>query len=114
MIRGNAEARQIFKTWSLSKANFYALFQAAETWFVGAFNTIPATSFKAALDAVSATTANQARWFGKIWFMWRIGHYGPTRVVPVAVLVPVVTFMVFEFWFKVPLPKGPLEVLLGF
>ena len=48
------------------------------------------------------------------WFMGRIGHYGPTRIVPVAVLVPVLTFMVFEFWFKVPLPKGPLEVLLGF
>jgi hypothetical protein len=25
----------------------------------------------------------------------------------------VVFFLIFEFWFKVPLPKGPLESLLG-
>ena len=28
-------------------------------------------------------------------------------------LVPLVTFFMFEKWFKVALPKGPLEVWLG-
>jgi len=28
--------------------------------------------------------------------------------------VAVVTFIVFERWFLVPLPKGPIEELLGF
>ena len=28
--------------------------------------------------------------------------------------VPVLTFFMFEIWFLVPLPKGPLENLLGY
>lgn len=31
-----------------------------------------------------------------------------------AVLVPVICFWVFEIQFRVPLPKGPLEALLGY
>lgn len=31
----------------------------------------------------------------------------------VAIGVPVVTFLVFERWFQVPLLKGPLEIMLG-
>jgi hypothetical protein len=30
----------------------------------------------------------------------------------VPVIVMVAFFAVFEFWFKVPLPKGPLEALV--
>jgi hypothetical protein len=26
----------------------------------------------------------------------------------------VVFFLMFEVWFKVPLPKGPIEAMLGF
>jgi putative tricarboxylic transport membrane protein len=29
-------------------------------------------------------------------------------------LVPVLTFLMFELWFLVPLPKGPLEKFLGY
>jgi len=32
----------------------------------------------------------------------------------VAIGVPLVFFLVFERWFLVPLPKGPIEQLLGF
>jgi len=28
--------------------------------------------------------------------------------------LPIVLFLVFEKWFLVPLPKGPIEHLLGF
>jgi len=28
--------------------------------------------------------------------------------------VPIVTFVIFERWFLVPMPKGPLEAWLGF
>jgi putative tricarboxylic transport membrane protein len=45
------------------------------------------------------------RWLGR--FRWR------TTVV-VAVAVPVALFLMFEIWFLVPLPKGPLEDLLGY
>ena len=42
---------------------------------------------------------------------------GKYRIVPalcVAVAVPVFVFLMFEMWFLVPLPKGPLENALGF
>jgi hypothetical protein len=45
------------------------------------------------------------RWFGK---------YGWPLVIGIAVLVPVLTFFMFEIWFLVPLPKGPLESYLGY
>lgn len=49
-----------------------------------------------------------------IWFMRRIGRYGVAMILPLSLGVPVFTFAVFELWFKVPLPKGPLERLLGY
>jgi len=47
-------------------------------------------------------------------FMKWLGRYGWPMVLLIAVGVPVVTFVVFERWFLVPLPKGPIEALLGF
>ncbi len=46
-------------------------------------------------------------------FMRWIGRYGWLLVLLISVGVPVVTFVVFERWFLVPLPKGPLEEFLG-
>jgi hypothetical protein len=34
--------------------------------------------------------------------------------VLIAIAIPVATFLVFEVWFLVPLPKGPLETQLGY
>jgi putative tricarboxylic transport membrane protein len=47
-------------------------------------------------------------------FMWWLGKYRPLKVVLVSVLVPVVLFFLFEVWFLVPLPKGPVEGFFGF
>jgi putative tricarboxylic transport membrane protein len=47
-------------------------------------------------------------------FMRWLGHYAWSMVAAVAVGVPVATFLVFEKWFLVPLPKGPIEAYLGF
>jgi putative tricarboxylic transport membrane protein len=48
------------------------------------------------------------------FFMWKHGaHRWPVTAV-VAVGVPLLFFVVFERWFLVPLPKGPVESLLGF
>jgi len=33
--------------------------------------------------------------------------------VPVAIAVPLLFYAVFERWFLVPLPKGPVELWLG-
>jgi putative tricarboxylic transport membrane protein len=45
------------------------------------------------------------RWLGR--FRWR-------TIIVVSVAVPLALFLLFEIWFLVPLPKGPLEDLLGY
>jgi hypothetical protein len=45
------------------------------------------------------------RWLGR--FRWR-------TIVLVGVAVPFALFLLFEIWFLVPLPKGPLENFLGY
>jgi hypothetical protein len=47
------------------------------------------------------------------FFMRWLGKYPWWKVVGVGVGTAVVLYLVFEKWFKVPLPKGPLENLLG-
>ncbi len=47
------------------------------------------------------------------FFMMWLGKYGIVKTLVVSVGVMVAFFLVFEVWFKVPLPKGPIEVLLG-
>jgi len=46
------------------------------------------------------------------WFMRVLGKYSWVKSIAVPVIVMVAFFAVFEFWFKVPLPKGPLEAWL--
>jgi putative tricarboxylic transport membrane protein len=45
------------------------------------------------------------RWLGR--FRW------PTIII-VSIAVPFCFFLMFEIWFLVPLPKGPIEDLLGY
>ena len=47
-----------------------------------------------------------------VYMRW-IGRHAWLTVLAVAVLFPLVTFLVFEKWFLVPMPKGPLEAWLG-
>jgi hypothetical protein len=47
-------------------------------------------------------------------FMKAQGKYGWTPTLVVSISVPVVLFLLFEKWFLVPLPKGPIEQLLGY
>jgi hypothetical protein len=48
------------------------------------------------------------------YFMRRHGKFGWLPSVSVSIAVPLAFFIVFERWFLVPLPKGPIENLLGF
>jgi hypothetical protein len=43
------------------------------------------------------------------WFMRWLGKYNWITVLAVALGMPLVTYLIFERWFMVPLPKGPLE-----
>jgi hypothetical protein len=47
-------------------------------------------------------------------FMRWLGRYGAAMIAAVAIGIPVAFFLVFEKWFLVPLPKGPIENWLGF
>jgi putative tricarboxylic transport membrane protein len=47
------------------------------------------------------------------YFMRRLGKYGLALTAAVALGVSIAFFLVFEIWFGVPLPKGPLEAALG-
>lgn len=48
------------------------------------------------------------------FYMRWIGRYAWVPVVLLSVLFPLLTFLVFERWFLVPMPKGPLEAWLGY
>jgi hypothetical protein len=45
--------------------------------------------------------------------LWQ-GKFGILPAVAVAVGVPVALFLLFEVWFLVPLPKGPVESFFGY
>jgi putative tricarboxylic transport membrane protein len=48
------------------------------------------------------------------FFMRWLGRYPFAKILPIAILVPIVLFFMFEVWFLVPLPKGPIEEALGY
>lgn len=47
-------------------------------------------------------------------FMLAFGSFRWWSPIAAAVLIPGLTFWVFEFQFQVPLPKGPIEAMLGY
>ena len=46
------------------------------------------------------------------FFMRWLGKYAWWKVAAVSVATMVVVYLIFEIWFKVPLPKGPVESYL--
>lgn len=48
------------------------------------------------------------------FFMFWLGKYSPLIIAPVSFGVPLFLFFMFEIWFLLPLPKGPVEAMLGF
>ena len=46
-------------------------------------------------------------------FMMRLGRYGIAMSAAVSVGVTIATYLMFEKWFLVPLPKGPIEDFFG-
>lgn len=47
-------------------------------------------------------------------FMRALGKYSWLKVVGISVATMVIFFLMFEIWFQVPLPKGPIEAALGY
>jgi hypothetical protein len=48
------------------------------------------------------------------FYMRWVGRHSWPSVSALALAIPVITFVIFERWFLVPLPKGPLEHWLGY
>jgi len=48
-----------------------------------------------------------------LYMRW-IGRHSWLLVGVLSLGIPVVTFLIFEKWFLVPMPKGPLETWLGY
>lgn len=48
------------------------------------------------------------------YFMRVLGKFRWQIVLPVTIGVPAILFVLFEVWFLVPLPKGPVENFFGF
>ena len=48
-----------------------------------------------------------------VYMRW-IGRHPWPVTLGLAVAIPVFTFVIFERWFLVPMPKGPLEAWLGY
>jgi putative tricarboxylic transport membrane protein len=49
-----------------------------------------------------------------VLFMKLAGHYSWLRSVAVGAGVSLTAFVLFEIWFRIPLPKGPVEHMLGY
>lgn len=47
------------------------------------------------------------------FFMMWLGGYSVLKTAPIAIGVPAVVFIVFERYFQIALPKGPVEYWLG-
>ena len=48
------------------------------------------------------------------FYMRWVGRHSWLAVVALSIAIPVATFLIFEKWFLVPMPKGPLEAWLGY
>jgi putative tricarboxylic transport membrane protein len=48
------------------------------------------------------------------FYMRWVGRHDWREVVALSVIVPIVTFIIFEKWFLVPMPKGPIESWFGY
>jgi putative tricarboxylic transport membrane protein len=48
------------------------------------------------------------------FYMRWVGRHDWRAVVALSIAVPVVTFLIFETWFLVAMPKGPVEAWFGY
>jgi putative tricarboxylic transport membrane protein len=72
---------------------------------------VPAVALVLAMQFVGLYVASAV--YIAFYMRW-IGGHAWWLVATLAAGIPVVTFVIFEQWFLVPMPKGPLETWLGF
>ena len=72
---------------------------------------IPAFIFVAVVQFLGIYVASAIFIIG---FMLILGRESIVRSLIVGIVIPVALFLLFEVWFLVPLPKGPVEALIGY
>ena len=72
---------------------------------------LPAAAMVAVMQVAGLYVA--AALYLAVYMRW-VGRHAWSTVVLVALGVPLATFVIFERWFLVPMPKGPLEAWLGY
>jgi putative tricarboxylic transport membrane protein len=48
------------------------------------------------------------------FYMRWVGRHGWSSVVALSIAVPLISFFIFDKWFLVPMPKGPVEAWFGY
>jgi putative tricarboxylic transport membrane protein len=48
------------------------------------------------------------------FYMRWVGRHSWSTILPLSFGIPIAIFLIFEKWFLVPMPKGPLEAWLGY
>ena len=100
------------------------LFAGSKGPFVTKERFVPVLQVLAPIAAFIALTDPPGPWSGLglyvagglylgFYMRW-VGHHNWGAVAVLAIAVPVITFFIFEEWFLVPMPKGPLETWLGY
>ena len=72
---------------------------------------LPAAAMVAVMEVAGLYVA-AALYIG--FYMRWVGRHAWPAIAALALGIPIVTFVIFERWFLVPMPKGPLEAWLGF
>ena len=72
---------------------------------------IPSIIFVALIGYIGIYAASALFIFS---FMVAVGRENVFKAFGVSVAVPIALFFMFEQWFLVPLPKGPIEAMLGY
>ena len=72
---------------------------------------VPSIVFVGLIDYIGIYAASALLIFA---FMMVFGRDNVFKALGVSIIVPVALFFMFERWFLVPLPKGPIEAYLGF
>jgi putative tricarboxylic transport membrane protein len=71
---------------------------------------VPTAVYVAAISWIGIYVASAV--FIALFMRW-LGKYAWWKVAAVSIGTTVAFFLIFEIWFQVPLPKGPLEAWLG-
>ena len=72
---------------------------------------VPATLMVLATHFVGLYVAGAL--YVAVYMRW-IGRHRWITTALVSMAIPLVSFLIFEVWFLVPMPKGPIETYLGY